>query len=326
MTTDAPRQAALNTTEILENILSYLPNRTVFGVQRVCRQWRDVISGSPTIQDKLFLRLRGQTPETWLLTNPQTLDQMMDHIFPSERPVEMKFRMADATDIQAVKVKFSHSRIIDLSMLFTPVTLNPLLQCGQQIEEEDIEFMIRVSSSGNLAHFAQPGSSRATFITDPPLTECTVHLDFKARPSCPDFYYLGSIAKIRSDKPLTLGEAIDRSLESKQMRIRSTKKQGESVDVTEDITVAEKIVELEKQHNCKTVLDAVHIKFGLNNTIVRPLPLTDAEYLRYRPKGDEPIASSDDSSESDAGDGDSSGDGSSEDELAEDEPTEPSSQ
>lgn len=64
MTIDAPRQAALNTTEILENIISYLPNRTVLGVQRVCRQWRDVIAGSPTIQDKLFLRLRGQTPET----------------------------------------------------------------------------------------------------------------------------------------------------------------------------------------------------------------------------------------------------------------------
>lgn len=70
MTTDAPRQAALQTTEILENILSYLPNRNVFGVQRVCRQWKEVTAGSPTIQDKLFLKLRDETPETWILTNP----------------------------------------------------------------------------------------------------------------------------------------------------------------------------------------------------------------------------------------------------------------
>jgi hypothetical protein len=109
MTTDAPRQAALNTTEILENILSYLPNRTVFGVQRVCRQWRDAIAVSPTIQDELFLRLRGQTPETWLLTNPE----------------EKKFRVAAPADIESPsEVNFGQRP------LFMPVTLNPCWNGG----------------------------------------------------------------------------------------------------------------------------------------------------------------------------------------------------
>jgi hypothetical protein len=63
MTVDVPRRAALNTTEILEIVLSFLPNRTIFGVQRVYRQWRNVIAGLPTLQDKLFLKLRGKTTE-----------------------------------------------------------------------------------------------------------------------------------------------------------------------------------------------------------------------------------------------------------------------
>jgi hypothetical protein len=128
MTIDAPRQAALNSTEILENIISYLPNRTVFGVQRVCQQWRDVIAGSPTIQDKLFLRLRGQTPETWLLTNPVSFDRMYHNDPFDIQSIEKRFRMANATDMQAAKAR-SSDRDINWNriQLFTPVALNPLL-------------------------------------------------------------------------------------------------------------------------------------------------------------------------------------------------------
>jgi hypothetical protein len=106
MTTDAPRQAALNTTEILENILTYLPNRAVFGVQRVCRQWRNTIASSPTIQEKLFLRLRHRTPETWMLTNPVSFYQYyyQEGNFDIQKH-ERKFRVAKAAEVELAKTE-----------------------------------------------------------------------------------------------------------------------------------------------------------------------------------------------------------------------------
>jgi hypothetical protein len=63
MTTDVPRRAALDTTEILENILRFLPPRTLFGVHRVSRQWKGLIARSPRIQERMFLRCQAKAPE-----------------------------------------------------------------------------------------------------------------------------------------------------------------------------------------------------------------------------------------------------------------------
>jgi hypothetical protein len=149
-------------------------------------------------------------------------------------------------------------------------------------------------------------------------------LDFEAHPARPGFYFLGCNVHIKSDKPITVGDCVDRALESKRMWILSTKRQPTSIHVKEDITVADKILELEKQHNCRVLLRAVYIAITLDKTIVRPVALTDAEYLRYKPKGDEPIQDNsldDDSSDDDSADNNSADNDSSEDELAEGEPT-----
>lgn len=46
---DALHRAVLDTTERLECILSHLPPKQIFGVQRVARLWEDVITRSPRI-------------------------------------------------------------------------------------------------------------------------------------------------------------------------------------------------------------------------------------------------------------------------------------
>jgi hypothetical protein len=248
--------------------------------------------------------------------------------------------MANVTDMEAAKVK-SSDRDINWNriQLFTPVTLNPLLSwwdvAGQRIEEEVVEHGAGFTTRGKLAQFAEYGSAKVAFITDPPCNEIKVMLDYEARPPCPGFYFLGCKVKFRSDKPLTIGDAIDQALKTKIMWTLDTKHQEESTDVADDITAAEKIVQLEKQHKCRIVLEAFYITLSLNDTIIRPLPLSGAEYLRYRPKGDEPIeddssgsdssgsdSSESDSSESNSSEDDTSRDGSAEGEPTEDEPTE----
>jgi hypothetical protein len=192
MTTDASRRAALDTTEILENALSHLPNRTVFGVQRVCRQWKDVIAASPAIQEKLFLRLRGQT-ETWMLTNPISIDNFTIYFEP--RTVERNFRMVSDAELKSGEWRKESGRV---EHLFTPTTLNPLLRPQEGISnywiEESPAFYVDLRPTAN---FAQHNSFRATYLTDPPCKECVVYINFAARPARPGFRHIGSTVVIK---------------------------------------------------------------------------------------------------------------------------------
>ncbi|KAK4956624.1 hypothetical protein LTR10_006151 [Elasticomyces elasticus] len=68
MTRHAPGHAVFATAELLENILIYAPVKTVFGVQRVCRQSCDIVKTSMRLRDKLCLRPPAAGPgpvETW---------------------------------------------------------------------------------------------------------------------------------------------------------------------------------------------------------------------------------------------------------------------
>lgn len=48
----------LHIAELLERVLSYLPPKQIFAVQRVSRYWKEVITASPDIQEAIFLRER----------------------------------------------------------------------------------------------------------------------------------------------------------------------------------------------------------------------------------------------------------------------------
>lgn len=72
MTVDGPRQAVFKTAELLENILVHLPQKTIFGCQRVSRQFRDVVATSMTIRHKLFLSVSEEEPQRWAMQSDQT--------------------------------------------------------------------------------------------------------------------------------------------------------------------------------------------------------------------------------------------------------------
>ena len=46
------------TTELLEHIICFLPMKKIFTMQGVAKQWRDIIATSPSIEEKMFLRLK----------------------------------------------------------------------------------------------------------------------------------------------------------------------------------------------------------------------------------------------------------------------------
>jgi hypothetical protein len=56
MTTDAARKAVFNTSELLENIISFLPARDILTkVPRLSRQWKTAVETSPTVRNKLWM-------------------------------------------------------------------------------------------------------------------------------------------------------------------------------------------------------------------------------------------------------------------------------
>jgi hypothetical protein len=62
----------LSTTELLEQVLSFLPFKKIFIAQRVSKYWKDVIADSPDIQQKLFNRLSTKPRELWALFKRET--------------------------------------------------------------------------------------------------------------------------------------------------------------------------------------------------------------------------------------------------------------
>jgi hypothetical protein len=68
-------QGAFGTTELLEHIISFLPMKKIFTIRRISKRWRDVIATSPSIQEKISLRLKitpKQTCEPHKLGWPKT--------------------------------------------------------------------------------------------------------------------------------------------------------------------------------------------------------------------------------------------------------------
>jgi hypothetical protein len=79
MEADASRQAVLQTNELLESILSFLPQKDLFVVGRVSKSWRAAIVGSLGMRRKMMLRLDDATRQTWEVVFDDPYDKDPDH-------------------------------------------------------------------------------------------------------------------------------------------------------------------------------------------------------------------------------------------------------
>lgn len=105
----------LDTTELLECVLSHLPPKQIFGVQRVASLWRDVIARSLGIQEKLFLKLQHKPAELWALL------ECARHAEFEGRKLRLE-KITSEFDVKSVSATDA--------TLFMPVALNPFLQLG----------------------------------------------------------------------------------------------------------------------------------------------------------------------------------------------------
>lgn len=83
------KSRVLNSPELLEQILSYVPMYELLCSQRVCRTWRAIITESPSLQQALFFRpLRSSSvcSDSWLLStlnrrNPNCFNPLLQEVF-----------------------------------------------------------------------------------------------------------------------------------------------------------------------------------------------------------------------------------------------------
>jgi hypothetical protein len=198
MTTNASRKAVFETNELLEQIILCLPMKTIFGIQRVCRQFRDVIAASPKIQEKMFLRLRNIVPkEAW------TLETSIATQAPWAE--EARFRKADENT---------------KGRLWRPAVLNPLFELTP-IEEhlssaDRINSVTRRTETVEMllssSHFGDHPSFLKTFITDPPCYGASAEIvaDFLLDPAKEDDVVVGTVSgnNVVIPRALTVGDVV----------------------------------------------------------------------------------------------------------------------
>jgi len=291
MIAEMPLRAALNTTEILEKVLSFLPSFNLFRLQRVCRQWRDLIARSPSIREKMFLRVCAKTPETWMLIDTKPFDPNPDLTFRWNRQFnphlsDQKFRMVNDAELGSGDWGSTPGRTLQLC---TPVTLNPLLFAPHRFDCKSIEgsWFFRTSLKP-ATKLAQDSALRNTYLTNLPCHECSAIMIFDARTPSQWLESVACHAVVRSDKPLTLGDVIDQTMASHMWHYTHSWRYQRS-GTLQDITLAEKIDDMDERHGCKTTLRSLlgmHIVLSLEENTFLPLVLTDAEYLRYKPVED----------------------------------------
>ena len=152
----AARSAVLNTTELLEAIMIYLPIKKIFAIQRVSRRFRDIIGKSVQIQQKLFIKPCAKE-EIWKLAHLPPRPGQTGEDFESEP----KLVFAHSAETAAENAK----------SLFVPAILCPILDATTESVPVTDRLWLNDGDYREIqltALIKRPGSWELTQLTDPP--------------------------------------------------------------------------------------------------------------------------------------------------------------
>lgn len=242
MATDSARKAVFDTSELLERIIVHLPMKDIFIIQRVSHQFRNVITTSPDIQTKLFLRLKKQPIETW-----ETDDRSKHGV-----------RKLGGSEQQDGEV-------------LTPVTLNPLLvECGVPAYMSHAVRYIPAKWTGpqcvkmdfDSAHLGEHPSFLKMYITDPPCYTAMAGMsaELLLDPEHPELLDSADTTVVgvamEKDDGLTLGDIIHAPTDVELRGPAMGSLSGEDISLAEMIaaTDCEVIVEPESHPVCTLLL------------------------------------------------------------------------
>ncbi|KAK3649718.1 hypothetical protein LTR22_012843 [Elasticomyces elasticus] len=217
MTTDGPRQAVFATAELIENILMHAPVRSIFAIQRVAQQFRDIVVGSVSLQQRMFLRpQKSVLAETWTLVQKQ--EDEIEHELEDGEEEYRVIRVADSVDLSA----FLASNGLNPEYSSRPATvLNPLLKRHDDDHDNQIPVEYRIEYEGELLtlnisegmHW-DVGSWRNTYFTDQPCMQLSMTATWRIKPRKEPLIvgYVSAQAETKSRHGYTLGTFLDAAL------------------------------------------------------------------------------------------------------------------
>jgi hypothetical protein len=237
----------------------------------------------------MFLRLRNDTSETWMLTDPKFVPcNVGDLPYDSE----LNFRMVSTAEVESGSWRNNAAGVLHL---YKPVILNPLLHRDEDSLigelQQGVGHAFSVAVGGP---YARHHSFRDMYLTDPPCKGCRMDLTYEEnRPAPNGYYYRGCQGTVRPSQPLTLGDVIDGALNSLDMFMgkESTVGTGGRYDQAiseDDFLLARQTDEVGKCHGYRLVFQNHRDGIGLpiDEFTFRPLLLTIAEYQSLRPAKD----------------------------------------
>jgi hypothetical protein len=176
--------------------------------------------------------------------------------------------------------------------LWKPVALNPLLyRVNELVKELQSQFGRAFGVDIPVSETSPHSSFMDTFLTDPPCMRCRVELTCASTSLAPDGKrYCRNWANMISEKPLTLGDFFNRTLEPQEMyaRMESTEGRCDGIAIARGSIPSDQAGVLDKRRWIVFQGQSVGIGFGLDfdEFTFRPLLLTNDEYFRLRPTED----------------------------------------
>ncbi|KAI7595153.1 hypothetical protein KC343_g15577 [Hortaea werneckii] len=222
MTTDAARRAVFDTAELLENIIMQLPPRKIFVIQRVCKQFRDIVASSVKLQQRLFFRADGFEVQERRMTAKADTDQSTSYRFV--RPNDIIYQDEH------------------LGRIVTPVRLNCIVQSERPAKKlsapdayygnhEQVFFWH--NDILNILNGDNPLGN--TYLTHPPRAYVTIDFDMWHKSDYMYRYWIRG--EIRNPNGWRIAELLRAVTCSKSMRIKRYQKETKGMKKFENISL-----------------------------------------------------------------------------------------
>lgn len=236
MKTDASRQAVLNTNELLEGILTFLPPKQLFADQRVCKQWRDVIVASPELQRKMFLRVDELPPQAWGFK--------ADYWNPDQSRCWELRRFADRSPSLPWR-------------LVTPVNVSPHLIIATYKDEPILQDRVTFDLPHDIP-IGRHSSILDAYFCNPPCYRFAFGFDIKFEPAIPKYSRLIVCAvQFQTGKALKVGDALDKAMSVRTDAELCKENYGDKSIKTKkyrNVTVTQIINKLQREYGCTAMI------------------------------------------------------------------------
>lgn len=244
MKIDGPRRAVFATAELLENIIINLSPKQIFAVQRVSRQFHDLVRTSAKAQEKMFLQIPSVPLKTWQLRNSH-------YVLLTER----------LKDVSALGLEPDYTDdLMDLSIQnFRPAQLGPML-CkrgssassairNQYGSGETVSFDFDNTHLDSLASSSCSGLQ----ISNPACISADMHLMWRFSGKARSRFYCSFWRRIGDRRGLTMSNLLNNAMAQKgDIAVRDIEAGHRTKS---DVVPIEEIKAFEERCGCKAILD-----------------------------------------------------------------------